>query len=301
MKRISVKSLVKQVAQSSDFYGKSDVTPEEFFRYKKSPFLTKALVGIKCSNELFSAITNELLSHNSITKTSTLDFNLISIESLDDIRNRKYKTYYFISAFLTFAIFSLVAYKLFDIQNNLSAGSIIGSLAAVFWFGLIAVGIIVQPIVETITDWRMSSLVLFKEAILFLKSNSADYQQGLEYWQNLTWQDFEKEVTRKFVSFGYNAINPKFSGDEGVDVVITDGDRKFIVQCKAMKGKIGPAFIRDFIGTIALQKASGGMVITLNGFSDNSLEISNYENLFLMKIQDFLLLEKDQLRKMIGW
>jgi restriction endonuclease Mrr len=109
------------------------------------------------------------------------------------------------------------------------------------------------------------------------------------------------EVTRKFVSFGYNAINTKFSGDEGVDIVITDGDRKFIVQCKAMKGKVGPSFIRDFIGTIALQKASGGMVITLNGFSDNSLEISNYENLFLMKIQDFLLLEKNQLKKMIGW
>ena len=68
-----------------------------------------------------------------------------------------------------------------------------------------------------------------------------------------------------------------------------------------MKNKIGPAYIRDFIGTISIQKASGGMIVSLNGFSNGSLETSNYSNLHLLSIRDFILMDKEQLNKIVGW
>ncbi|MBX4206001.1 restriction endonuclease [Candidatus Microgenomates bacterium] len=298
MKRISFGSLVKQVSQASDFYGKENVSPEEFFRYKKSPFLAKVLVGVKCSNELFSAITEGL--SNQITNIS-IAFDLTSIEKLDEIRKRIYKFSYYFASALVLIILAILAYNWFDIGEKPSTGSIVGYLFFVFWFGLITIGIFVQPIISKITDWRLAKYQLFKDTTSILSAKFIEYQKGLEYWQNLSWQDFEREVTRKFVEFGYNAVNTKFSGDEGVDVIIRNGNKKFIVQCKAMKAKIGTPFVRDFIGTIAMQGASGGMIISLNDFSNNSLEISNYEHLYLMKIQDFLLLDKYQLRKIVGW
>lgn len=302
MKRISIKNLEKQVSQASDFYGKVEITPEDFFRYKKFPFLAKNLVDVKCSNELFSTISDQILVQGKNSDNSSINFNLTEIETLDNIRRKRYKFLYFFSTLAVFVIlFILFLYKSFYSQDDLSIGSVVGVSVAIFWFGLLAVGLIIEPIVRIVVNRSLLSNVVFQRATHFLRGMFVDYQQSLGYWQNLTWQDFEKEVTKRFIDFGYNAVNTKFSGDEGVDVVITNGHKKFIVQCKAVKNKIGPSIVRDFVGTMSIQKAQGGMIISLNGFSCGSLEATNYESLHLVSITDFLLMSKLDLRKIIGF
>src|SRR3989338_995232 len=142
-----------------------------------------------------------------------------------------------------------------------------------------------------IANFYTAKIEKYKSLIVYLGAQFFIYKNNLEYWNNLSWQNFESEVTKKLSQFGYNAVNTKLSGDEGVDIVINNRDKKFIVQCKAMKNKIGPSFVRDFIGTIGIQNASGGMIVSLNGFSDGSLDTSNYQNLHLLSIQDFILLD----------
>lgn len=172
--------------------------------------------------------------------------------------------------------------------------------------GMVWVVYIVAPIViiqasEALNDVYISRLKEYKALLVFLNPLFADYKNKIEFWKNLSWQNFEHEITRRLNLLGYNAINTKLSGDEGVDIIINNQNRKFIIQCKAMKGKVGPSYVRDFIGTMEIQKAVGGMIVSLNGFSDGSLGASDRMNVYLLSIEDFILLDKYKLSKMIGW
>ncbi len=284
MKRISLKNIQKQVSQASDFYGKSDVSTEDFFRYYTSPFLAKSLIGVACGENLFSKISKDI----SIPRKESLESKEIdlktSIKIIED-KNRKF-------VYKTYLIFTLVALLFIVFVTD--------SIFYMLGFGVLIL-FILSSVVESVESLYTSTQIEYKNLVNYLGEKFTIYRDSFEYWANLSWQNFEREVTKKLNEFGYDAVNTKLSGDEGVDIVIHNQDRKFIIQCKAMKSKIGPAYIRDFIGTISIQKASGGMIVSLNGFSNGSLETSNYSNLHLLSIQDLILMDKEQLNKIIGW
>ena len=80
MRKISLKSLQKLVSQASDFYGKSDLSPGDFFRYTRSPFLANFFLGIPCSDELFEKIDNDISAHNEFINNVEVDVASFVIE-----------------------------------------------------------------------------------------------------------------------------------------------------------------------------------------------------------------------------
>ena len=279
MKKISMRTIEKKVSQASVFYGREDVSSKEFFRWNFSPFLAKILLNIDCSDNLFLKISRDINS----TDFNSLENSKVEIEYLIKAVERKAKTFlkiFYFSFSLVIILMSLVI-SYFNFGNDSNFFEILkyaGSILIGFGIWIVfAVGFISEKI-ESI---YISKSFEYKKLLNYLSGLFVDYKNKIEFWQNLSWQNFELEVAKRFKQFGYNAVNTKLSGDEGVDVLITNNDRKFIVQCKAMKNKVGPSFVRDFIGTVGIQKASGGVMISLSGFSDKSLETSNYQNLFL--------------------
>ena len=298
MKRISIKTLQKKVSQASIFYGKEDISSQDFFRWHTSPFLAKTLLNIDCDNKLYSKLAEDInLSQNKLPVT-----NQIQLKDTIKIVEQKAKTflnriYFFLGGLITVA--TLLAF--FVSSDDKTLGQILADFAGTIWVVYIISAVVIISISKAISDIYISRLNEYKTLLSFLSPLFIDYKNQIEFWENLSWQNFEREVTKKLSQFGYNAVNTKLSGDEGVDIVINNRDKKFIVQCKAMKSKIGPSFVRDFIGTIGIQNASGGMIVSLNGFSDGSLDTSNYQNLHLLSIQDFILLDEEKLNKIIGW
>ncbi|MEK6646981.1 MAG: restriction endonuclease [Candidatus Firestonebacteria bacterium] len=291
MKRISIKSLQKQVAQASAFYGKPDVSPDEFFRYSTSPFLAKALLNISCSEKLFFKMSTDISS----AEKELHGIEKIDMENTIQIIDQKIKK------FRNKTIFSSVVILLLLLLVFLAKFSI-GDVFAIIFFSCFIFVINFEAISKKITGLSISNLNEYKKLISYLSNQFVKYKYNIEYWSNLSWQNFEREVTKRLQRFGYNAINTKLSGDEGVDIVIWGQNKKFIIQCKASKNKIGPAYIRDFIGTIGIQNAAGGMIVSLNGFSSGSLEASsNYSNIYLFSIQDFILLDREKLERIIGY
>ena len=298
MKRISMKTLQKKVSQASIFYDKENISSQDFFRWHTSPFLAKTLFNIDCDNKLYSKLAEDInLSQNKLPAT-----NQIQVKDTIKIVEQKAKTflnriYLFLGGLITMATFS----ALYVSSDDKTLGQILADFAGTIWVVYIFSAIVIISISKAISDIYISRLNEYKELLSFLSPLFFDYKSQIEFWKNLSWQNFEREIAKRLNQFGYNAVNTKLSGDEGVDIVINNRDKKFIVQCKAMKNKIGPSFVRDFIGTMGIQKASGGMLVSLNGFSDGSLDTSNYQNLYLISIQDFILLDKEKLNKIIGW
>ena len=204
-------------------------------------------------------------------------------------------------AFLAFISFILIVFIAYLILDKKTVSAFFISLFGTIWVGGIILSLIVVAISKGITDFFVTRIEKYKNLISYLGGQFLIFKNGLEYWSNLSWQNFELEVTKRLKQFGYGAVNTKLSGDEGVDIVVNNLDKKFIIQCKAMKDKIGPAFVRDFVGTISIQGATGGMIISLNGFSNGALEAANYSNLHLLSANEFILLEKIQLKQIIGW
>ncbi len=276
MKRLSLKNLQRQAAQASAFYNKSDISAEDFFRYKTSPFLAKSLFGFECSNSLFSKISEDI----KIVENETPITVAINVEDQIKCINKKIEEI----TYITYTIIGLVAFALLFFVS----------------IGFVIIIFIYLALISTVLIGS-SRIPEYEKLVSYLNKDFKIYKTSLEYWNNLSWQNFERETTKKLQGLGYNAINTKLSGDEGVDIEIINNHKKFVIQCKAMKSKIGPAFIRDFVGTIGIQGASGGMIVSLNGFSNGALEATNYNNLYLFSTKEFILLEKEQLTKIIGW
>lgn len=85
--------------------------------------------------------------------------------------------------------------------------------------------------------------------------------------------DFEAYVARLFRRKGYRVELRGGSGDHGVDLVVTNRQRrKAIVQCKRYRNQIGPDVVRELYGTLIHEKASHAFLVTTASISQSAQE-----------------------------
>ncbi|MCP4416426.1 MAG: restriction endonuclease [Chloroflexi bacterium] len=96
-------------------------------------------------------------------------------------------------------------------------------------------------------------------------------QLGLEQMYNLQPAEFEHYVARLFRQKGYKVIVRGRSGDLGVDlVVIRNGGRRAVVQCKRYRNKIGPDIVRELYGTLIHEGVSHAFLVTTAAISQSA-------------------------------
>lgn len=116
----------------------------------------------------------------------------------------------------------------------------------------------------------------------------------LEYVLKCSPAFFEKLVVELLVSMGYGGSHENAaqavgkSGDEGIDGVIAEdklGLDSIYIQAKRYQrdAKIGPHFVRDFIGALQGCKATKGVFLTTAGFTKDALD-------FVSKVQSRVVL-----------
>jgi restriction system protein len=88
--------------------------------------------------------------------------------------------------------------------------------------------------------------------------------------------------------------------DGGVDLVLTKGGEKFLVQCKQWKAyKVGVDTVRELYGVMAARGATGGFVVTSGTFSGDAQEFAQGRNVNLMdgaRLFGLIRQAKDSLR-----
>src|SRR5437867_12974393 len=71
--------------------------------------------------------------------------------------------------------------------------------------------------------------------------------------------------------------------DGGVDLVLTKGGEKFLVQCKQWKAfKVGVDVVRELYGVMAARGATGGFVVTSGRFTDDATAFASGRNVKLV-------------------
>ena len=83
--------------------------------------------------------------------------------------------------------------------------------------------------------------------------------------------DFEEYVARLFRRKGYRVELRGRSGDNGVDLMVTNRQgRKAVVQCKRYRNNVGPDTIRELYGTLVHEQVAHAFLVTTAGISQSA-------------------------------
>lgn len=121
-----------------------------------------------------------------------------------------------------------------------------------------------------------------------LKAETASALDGM------SWRDFEILVGEAFRLQGFRVTELGSGGpDGGIDLILTKGREKFLVQCKQWKAyKVGVEVIRELYGVMAAKGATGGYVVTSGRFTNEAMAFASGRNIELIDGSKLLTLIK---------
>jgi restriction system protein len=102
--------------------------------------------------------------------------------------------------------------------------------------------------------------------------------------EEMSWREFEMLVGEAFRLQGYRVAEMGGAGpDGGIDLVLTKGSEKFLVQCKQWKAfKVGVTVVRELYGVMAAKGAAGGFVVTSGNFTADATAFASGRNIKLI-------------------
>lgn len=102
--------------------------------------------------------------------------------------------------------------------------------------------------------------------------------------EGMSWHEFELLVGEAFRLQGYSVAEIGGAGpDGGIDLSMTKGKEKFLVQCKQWKAfKVGVDVVRELYGVMAAKGATGGFVVTSGRFTDDAKAFADGRNVQLV-------------------
>lgn len=108
-----------------------------------------------------------------------------------------------------------------------------------------------------------------KRGDLHARTAGAATRDALE---GMSWREFEQLVGEYFRRRGFSVEETGGGGaDGGVDVVISRGTDRYLVQCKQWKARqVGVTTVRELYGVMAAQGAAGGYAVTSGVFTDEA-------------------------------
>lgn len=117
------------------------------------------------------------------------------------------------------------------------------------------------------------SLVAFAKFLAaWRRRRLLESQTNLESLRRSTWQDFERIVGEIYRRKGYAVLETgKGGADGGVDLKLSKEGEVWLVQCKRWsREQVGVALVRELLGVVASEKATGGILITTSVFTPDA-------------------------------
>jgi hypothetical protein len=97
-------------------------------------------------------------------------------------------------------------------------------------------------------------------------------------------------MTYRYAAESVDRANPQIrtsfeaeDADGGIDLVLSKGGEKFLVQCKQWRAfKVGVEVVRELYGVMAARGAAGGFVVTSGRFTDDAAAFASGRNVTLV-------------------
>lgn len=148
------------------------------------------------------------------------------------------------------------------------------------WHGLANVGQYLLPMIclmgAAASAWRRRERKTLVDSVA--RNPAADALDGM------SWRQFERLVGEAFRLQGYQVLETGGGGaDGGVDLVLTRGGEKFLVQCKQWKAfNVSVEAVRELYGVMAAKGAAGGFVVTSGRFTGDAKSFADGRNVKLI-------------------
>lgn len=119
-----------------------------------------------------------------------------------------------------------------------------------------------------------------------------DTQTGLESLRAMSWREFEMIVGEAFRRQGYVAEETGLGGaDGGIDLVLYQGGRKTLVQCKQWRARqVSVSTVREMWGLAAHHEADAVKIVCTNDYTRDAAEFAAGKPIELMTGDDLLAL-----------
>lgn len=104
----------------------------------------------------------------------------------------------------------------------------------------------------------------------------------------LDWYQFEKLMEHAYRRSGY-LVERKggAKADGGVDLILEKDGIRTAVQCKHWRERnVGVRPVREFVGALADHGLTGGILVTLNGFTDDAKDLAERRRITLLLEHD---------------
>lgn len=135
----------------------------------------------------------------------------------------------------------------------------------------------------TSTDWILFGLFVLSLlflclalGIFFVKHMRRKAFENVSLFEidRMSGVDFENFVAHLYEKRGYAIRKTALSGDFGVDLIATRGDKKIAIQVKRYSGSVGRSAISDAVAGMVHYKCSSCAVVTNSFFTKMATQIA---------------------------
>lgn len=143
-------------------------------------------------------------------------------------------------------------------------------------------------------------LFLFFVFVLYVKSRSSEYSKrkklynkikstGVRGLRQMTWQDFERYCAFYFELGGFSVKMCGLGGaDGGIDLIIQKKGKRYLVQCKHWKSRVGVGTVREMFGVMAAEGFHGVYIVSLNGYTKSARDWARGKPIKLLSQEDII-------------
>ena len=133
----------------------------------------------------------------------------------------------------------------------------------------------------------------------FRRKRNLDKQRDVDSIKALTWREFEWLVSEAYRRQGWTVTECLDRGaDGGIDLVLTKGSKRWLVQCKQWRTKrVGAPKVRELFGVVAAEKGTGGIFVTSGSYTRDALAFAKGKPLTLIDGTELLNIVKGVQKK----
>lgn len=164
--------------------------------------------------------------------------------------------------------------------TGVQPGQVAGLMQQAVIKGLATAGQYIVPIIcfagAALSAWRRKQ----RQSLV----SDVAQAQNVDALDGMSWREFELLVGQAFRLQGFRVSESGGGGpDGGVDLTMTKGTEKFLVQCKQWKAfKVGVDVVRELYGVMAARGATGGFVVTSGRFTAEAKAFAEGRNVQLV-------------------
>ena len=99
---------------------------------------------------------------------------------------------------------------------------------------------------------------------------------------NLTGIEFEELLSTYYKSLGYTVEDTPKVSDYGADLILTKNGKRYVLQAKRYKEKVGVKAVQEVVASKAHYNATGAIVATNNFYTQNAWNLAKENHVFLI-------------------